>query len=237
VLWEKPRLQEKAAVRMCAGLRSRRSWARVLRKVQRKRVADRVYHSDTMRPPSLKLFAALIALPLLLFASACASSTHAPEFTPTASTPQPTSDLTSLLGEGQPALRTTLADIAGTDIALEVADDTASRTSGLSRRNGLADDAGMLFVWDGEEVHTLWMKDMRFALDFIWLDEDRTVVHIERDVQPQPGAADSELVRYPTQAPAKYAIELAAGEAARLGVAVGDVVAFDERTTISTVTP
>ncbi len=86
----------------------------------------------------------------------------------------------------------------------------------------------MLFVWDAEEIHTLWMKDMRFALDFIWLDADRTVVHIERDVQPQPGADDSELVRYPSQALVRYAIELEAGEAARLGVAVGDVVEFDE---------
>lgn len=168
----------------------------------------------------------LILLPLIalfvLAATACASSTHAPEFTPSAST------TASLIGDGQPALRTITATFGGETVVLEVADGAGERTSGLSGRDGLAEGAGMLFVWDEEAAHTLWMKDMRFALDFVWLDVGRRVVQVDRDVQPQPGASDGDLVRYSPPTPVKYAIEVTAGEAARLGVAVGDVIAFDE---------
>ena len=173
-----------------------------------------------------KLFAALFTPLLLLFAAACASSTHAPEFTPSSAT-SPTSEASSLLGDGQPALRTIVADINGTAVALEVADDPDERTNGLSRRDGLAENVGMLFVWDEETSHSLWMKQMRFDLDFIWLDAGKRVVSIDANVPVQPGAADSELVLYRPDGPVLYAIELEAGEAARLGVAVGGVVEFE----------
>lgn len=199
----------------------------MLRHSSGKRVAGRVYHSGTMRFRDPKLFAALFALPLLLVAAACASSTHAPEYTPTGPA-APTSDASSLFGDGQPALRTIVADINGTAITLEVADDPDERTDGLSRRDSLADDAGMLFVWDEETSHTLWMKEMRFDLDFIWLDTEKRVVSIDADVPVQPDADDTDLVLYRPNGPVLYAIELEAGEAARLGVAVGDVIAFDE---------
>jgi uncharacterized membrane protein (UPF0127 family) len=175
-----------------------------------------------MTLPRWKLRTALLAISLLPFLAGCASSTHAPQYTPSASA------TASLVGDGQAPLRTVVAEVGQSTVVLGVADDPDERTDGLSRRNGLSPETGMLFVWDSEEIHTLWMKDMRFALDLVWLDADRTVVHIERDVQPQPGAADSELVRYASQSPAKYAIELAAGEADRLGIRSGDVIQFDE---------
>lgn len=183
-----------------------------------------------------KLFVALFATPLLLFAAACASSTHAPEITPDSAT-SPTSEASPLLGDGQAALRTIVADINGTDVTLEVAEGPDERTNGLGRRDGLAENTGMLFVWDEETSHSLWMKEMRFDLDFVWLDADKRVVSIDANVPVQPGAADSELVRYRPDGPVLYAIELEAGKAARLGVAVGDTLTFDELVTMGTVTP
>ena len=168
-------------------------------------------------------FTMIVAIAVLFFAAGCASSTHAPEYAAS----NPTAQVSSRLGDGQPTLRMITVDIGGNAVIVEVADDPDERTNGLSRRDGLAQGAGMLFVWDEEAAHTLWMKEMRFALDFIWLDADKRVVSIDANVPVQPGAADSELMLYRPDGPALYAIELEAGEAARLGVAVGDVIAFD----------
>jgi uncharacterized membrane protein (UPF0127 family) len=135
----------------------------------------------------------------------------------------------STITGGQPVLRTIKMRLAdATALVVEVADTPDTRAMGLSGRSGLEEGAGMLFVWDDEGAHTLWMKDMLFALDFVWLDQNRTVVSIDEDVEPQPGAPTSELERYIPEAPAKYAIELTAGQAAALNIEPGDVLVFNE---------
>jgi uncharacterized membrane protein (UPF0127 family) len=118
--------------------------------------------------------------------------------------------------------------IDGRSIIVEVADEPGERSQGLSDRDALPRDGGMLFVWDQPAEHTLWMKDMRIPLDFVWLDESKRVIKVEANVPHQPGASDAELVRYTSGPGALYAIELNAGAAARLGIGVGDVLAFDE---------
>jgi uncharacterized membrane protein (UPF0127 family) len=132
-------------------------------------------------------------------------------------------------GNPQPPLRTIDVDLGGRTITVEVADDTEERTLGLSYRDDLGGDDGMLFVWENESTYVLWMKGMRFPLDFVWLDAERRVVSLNENVPHQPGAPDSELIRYSSGVPAKFAIELNAGAAARLRLAIGDELSFDER--------
>ena len=84
----------------------------------------------------------------------------------------------------------------------------------------------MLFVWDDETQHTLWMDGMLFDLDMVWLDASRTVVSIDANVPTQPGAPTSELTQYHPVGAAKYAIELDAGEAEALEIEVGDALEF-----------
>jgi uncharacterized membrane protein (UPF0127 family) len=84
-----------------------------------------------------------------------------------------------------------------------------------------------MFVWDGVGAHTLWMKDMLFALDFIWLDESKTVIEVTPGVAPQPDIPDAQLTRYTPALPSAYVIEMSAGEAGRLGIQTGDVLEFD----------
>jgi uncharacterized membrane protein (UPF0127 family) len=129
---------------------------------------------------------------------------------------------------GQAQLRT--VDVQLDDqktLTVEVADDPSERTQGLSGRSGLADGTGMLFVWDAPGQHTLWMKDMLFGLDFVWLSEDGTVVSIDRNVAAQPGVPASGLRQYHPGADARYAIELGAGEADDLGINAGDRLRFN----------
>lgn len=68
--------------------------------------------------------------------------------------------------------------------SVTVADEPDERRIGLSNSDPLPDQTGMLFVFDEPGRYGMWMKDMRYALDMIWIDEDLTVVHIEENVTP-----------------------------------------------------
>jgi uncharacterized membrane protein (UPF0127 family) len=103
---------------------------------------------------------------------------------------------------------------------LEVADTPGERQQGLSGRASLPPDAGMLFAYQEESELCFWMKDMHFPLDIIWLDAQRTVVHLEGHVSPDT---------YPGNfcaANAQYVIELNAGQAAHAGIETGQTLDF-----------
>ncbi|HDH41471.1 MAG TPA: DUF192 domain-containing protein [Candidatus Altiarchaeales archaeon] len=69
-------------------------------------------------------------------------------------------------------------------IEVEIANNDKSRRIGLSGRDSLREDAGMLFVFDEEGRYDFWMKGMRFPLDIIWINKDKRVVHIARNLPP-----------------------------------------------------
>ena len=48
---------------------------------------------------------------------------------------------------------------------------------------GIDHEEGMIFKFESEGVHSLWMLNMQFPLDMIWFDSDGRVVHIEENVQ------------------------------------------------------
>jgi uncharacterized membrane protein (UPF0127 family) len=88
-------------------------------------------------------------------------------------------------------------------------------TKGLSGRRTLASGTGMLFIFDALDRHTMWMPDMYFPLDVVWLDETLSVVNITYGLEPCADANDC-----PSSSSVylcKYAIEMNAGEAAIYG--------------------
>ena len=104
---------------------------------------------------------------------------------------------------------------------LEVADDPTERTQGLSGRTELAPNSGMLFVFDEPAQHGIWMKDMNFAIDIIWLDESKEIIEIVDEASP----ASYPETFYPDR-PAKYVIELPAGVAQSHDLDLGDSLEF-----------
>lgn len=98
------------------------------------------------------------------------------------------------------------AQIAGVPVSLEVVDTPTLRHQGLSGRPRLAEGIGMLFVFDTPDTYGFWMKAMRFPIDIVWLDTDKTVVHIVESAAPESFPD----VFYPST-PAQYVIELPAG--------------------------
>lgn len=114
--------------------------------------------------------------------------------------------------------------VGDTPVRAEVARTPEQMERGLGFRDSLPDDAGMLFVFNFPSRFQFWMRGMRFALDFIWIDGDGTVREVTADVPPEPGVPDQELRRYQPAYDVTYVLEVNAGFAARHGIAPGDHV-------------
>ncbi len=106
-------------------------------------------------------------------------------------------------------------------LEVEVVDTTASRELGLSGRNKMGDDEGMLFVFDEPGRYGFWMKDMKFALDMVWINQNGVVVSIERDVTPE---SYKQKKTYINQSEATYVLEINAGMAEKFGLYLGSKV-------------
>jgi len=67
-----------------------------------------------------------------------------------------------------------------------IADTDPRRMRGLmfETESFLADDKGMLFVFDEPGSRSMWMKNMQFHLDIIWFNENGNVVSIQKNVPP-----------------------------------------------------
>ena len=111
--------------------------------------------------------------------------------------------------------------------AVDMAVTPEERQQGLSGRETMAQDTGMLFVFEEEQPLTFWMKDMRFPLDIIWIDGQCRLIDVAADVPtPPPGADTADIPRVQSPSPARYVLELNAGEWARAGLSPGDRVEF-----------
>lgn len=107
-------------------------------------------------------------------------------------------------------------------LRVELADSPAARAAGLSNRDAVTGD-GLLLQWDAPGRRPIWMADMRFALDLVWLDKTGNVLALLDSVPPcsqQP----CPLYEPPDTAAAIAVLELPAGDAKRGGIAVGAVL-------------
>ena len=113
-------------------------------------------------------------------------------------------------------------ELAGHRYAVEVADDDAERARGLMFRDVLAEGHGMFFIHERTAPLAYWMKNTRIPLDILYFDESLRLVSQQRDVPPCSGG--DACPAYPSDAPARYVLELNAGEAARIGASDGSVL-------------
>ena len=111
--------------------------------------------------------------------------------------------------------------------SVDMAVTAPERQQGLSGREFMAQDAGMLFVFEDEQPRHFWMKDMRFPLDIIWIDGQCRLAGVSANVPtPPPKADDADVPRVPSNLPARYVLELNAGEWDRAGLSPGDYIEF-----------
>lgn len=109
-----------------------------------------------------------------------------------------------------------------TTFTVECVVSDQARKQGLSGRASLPAGHGMLFLFDHISRQGMWMIEMKFPLDIVWLDEHMTVVHITRNAPPCQSAAN--CPSYSSRYKVKYAIEMTAGEADRNGFSLGKIL-------------
>lgn len=108
--------------------------------------------------------------------------------------------------------------IANSVVNLEIADTLEKRIQGLSGRDRLNNNHGLLFVFEKPDFYGIWMKEMKFAIDIIWLDENLSVVDFKKSITPETFPE----VFYPVS-PALYVLELNAGFLDENPVKIGDL--------------
>lgn len=120
--------------------------------------------------------------------------------------------------------KTPWVELGGERYQVEIADDDAERARGLMFRDALAPGHGMLFIHDRQEPQAYWMKNTKIALDILYFDQDRKLVAQQRNVPPC--SAGDRCPPYPSHVPARYVLELNAGQAARLELENGAELTF-----------
>lgn len=112
-------------------------------------------------------------------------------------------------------------EIGGRKISVAYAVTPAEQAQGLSGTTSLADGRGMLFIFPTDTSMPFWMKDMNYALDIIWISEDKTVADITPNLDPA-SYPDS----FGPSVPVRYVLEVPAGFVIENGINIGDRVSF-----------
>lgn len=113
----------------------------------------------------------------------------------------------------------------GTVIMAELVDTVEQRARGLMFRPSLEKNRGMLFTFAEPQQWSFWMKNTRISLDIIWMDRNKKIVHIERNV-PTCSRTDDGCPQYQPTENALYVLELASGSADALNLDRGMTLRF-----------
>jgi uncharacterized membrane protein (UPF0127 family) len=173
-------------------------------------------------------FPALLFALLLLIAGCGGGESSAPEekepatTAPAQTTAETTQNTTAVAAPDESTtLAITSSDGTRTEVQVEIADERAEQQRGLMERTELAENAGMLFVFDRDAPRSFWMRNTLIPLSIAYIASDGSIVDIQ-DMQPLDETS------HPSAEPAQYALEVNQGFFAERGIEVGNVVEIPE---------
>jgi uncharacterized protein len=112
---------------------------------------------------------------------------------------------------------------SGKVLQVEVMVSDEDRAMGVMFRPSLPSDRGLLFQFAEPGFHGFWMKNCKFPIDMVWLDESHRVVHVEEKVPP---CASEHCPVYQPLRRASFVVEMNAGQARKEKAVVGSLVSF-----------
>lgn len=121
----------------------------------------------------------------------------------------------------QTPIRTNLIEVGGISVRVVLAETQTQRVQGLSDKERIGEREGMLFIFPKQDYHGIWMKDMKFPIDVLWINDAYQIVHIVTDMDPS-----SYPEVYSPKLKAKYVLELPAGFVQRYSISESSYVAF-----------
>ncbi len=108
--------------------------------------------------------------------------------------------------------------IASLDI--EIADDDYQTETGLMYRQSMAENQGMLFVFQNMQPRSFYMKNTQIPLDIIYFNSEKEIVSIQKNAKPLDETS------LPSQAASQYVLEVNAGLSDKWKLEKGDKISF-----------
>jgi uncharacterized protein len=118
------------------------------------------------------------------------------------------------IGSARAELPTGELRLADQTLTVEIAATPQAMARGLMFREHMPGDHGMLFIWPGDQVVAMWMKNTLIPLSVAFIDRDFRILNIA-DMEPRS------LRTHPSHGPARYALEVNQGWFGRHGVEAG----------------
>lgn len=131
----------------------------------------------------------------------------------------------SIIGTSSNDYQQVQVTVNGVKLVADIAANEAQRTKGLAVKDRLNDNESMLFVFPSASNQAFWMKDMKFPIDIIWMDVNKTVVHIEHSLEPCPAIGYCRT--YTPGADSLYVLETVAGFADKYNITNGTRMEFN----------
>lgn len=103
-------------------------------------------------------------------------------------------------------------------IKVELAKTPEERAKGLMERNFLAEDSGMLFIFEEAGIYPFWMKNTKIPLSIAFINEDKVIIEIMEMVPNQ------DIIHYAPTQMFRYALEMNQGWFLKNGINIGDTI-------------
>ncbi|GGK33126.1 hypothetical protein GCM10007962_29360 [Yeosuana aromativorans] len=126
--------------------------------------------------------------------------------------------------EGELNLYKSTSDSIKAKLDIEIADNEYETQTGLMYRNTMKGNRGMLFIFNNEQERYFYMKNTKIPLDIIYISADKKIVSFQKHAKPLDETS------LPSNYPAKYVLEVNAGQADAWSLAVGDSISFSNIT-------
>ena len=126
--------------------------------------------------------------------------------------------------QGELILYKAKTDSVITSFNIEFADDDYETQTGLMHRQSMANSNAMLFIFPDVKMRSFYMKNTLIPLDIIYIDDKKTVVSIQEHAKPMDETS------LPSEAPAKYVLEINAGLSKQWSITPGDRIEFTKNT-------
>jgi uncharacterized membrane protein (UPF0127 family) len=114
-------------------------------------------------------------------------------------------------------------NIDGVVLSIDLATTQTEQRQGLSGRDSMPPDHGMLFVFQSEDYWSFWMFEMKFPLDMIWFNSSRQAVFFEQNLPP---CGPTSCQVFTPTVKAMYVLEVNAGFIAAHRISLGDQFNF-----------
>lgn len=118
--------------------------------------------------------------------------------------------------------KTTKVSVNNKTFNVAIARTDEERQIGLSKKNKLDENSGMLFVFDNPDFYSFWMKEMKFPIDIIYINGNKVITVIE-NAKP-PSSSNTDLILYKPDEKSDKVLELNAGASQKYNIKKGTIV-------------